>query len=245
MTLRQLSGFATSPAIIQPTPMQKFRTDELLGPLNPVERKNAPAELFLEGHVELLKTGVRVAVVGTRTPSREGEARAARLVTWLARHRATVVSGLAMGIDTIAHRTAMDQGTATIAVLGTPLDDVSPRQNAGLQAEIAQHHLLVSQFPPGQAVSKTNFPRRNRTMALLCDASIIVEASEGSGTLHQGYEALRLGRPLYLLRSVAENPALQWPRDMLRYGAMVLSSPEELEEALPLGFAGSSEDLAF
>ena len=103
----------------------------------------------------------------------------------------------------MAHTAALDEGGHTIAVLGTPLDQVYPKVNAGLQRRIAERDLLVSQFPSGMKVTPKNFPIRSRTMALLSDATVIVEAGERSGTLHQGWEALRLGRLPFLMESVA------------------------------------------
>ena len=86
-----------------------------------------------------------------------------------------------------------------------------------------REHLVVSQFALGKPVQRKNFPMRNRTMALLSDATVIVEAGEKSGTLHQGWEALRLGRLLFILESVASDPSLTWPTQMIGYGAQVLS----------------------
>lgn len=213
--------------------MTEQQPQELIGPLSPVEEKNAPGVLYLHGDRRLLQTGLRVCVIGTRKPTRDGETAAQQYAAFLARAGVTVVSGLAMGIDTIAHRTALAEGGRTIAVLGTPLDQVSPQSNADLQREIGTKHLLVSQFPPGSTVTRANFPQRNRTMALLSDATIIIEAGDGSGTLHQGWEALRLGRPLFILRRVVES-TLEWPSKMLDYGAITLSDPAELYEALPI-----------
>ena len=111
--------------------------------------------------------------------------RAAKLARILAEH-CVVVSGLAEGIDSAAHRAAIDSNGRTIAVFGTPLDECYPRKNADLQAEIASRHLLVSQIAPRTAVRRQNFPIRKRTMALLADASVTVEAGETSGSLSQG-----------------------------------------------------------
>ncbi len=98
-------------------------------------------------------------------------------------------------------------------------------------------HLVVSQFAPGSSGGRKCFPMRNRTMALISDATVIVEAGEASGTLHQGWEALRLGRPLFLLESAATNPNLNWPKEMLSYGAEVLSEEtvDFFFDALPEG----------
>jgi DNA processing protein len=196
---------------------------ELLGPLNEVERKNAPKLLFVAGDPSLLRRGARVSVVGSRSASDEAIARTRSLVRALVERGMLVVSGLAEGIDTTAHETALEAGGHTAAVLGTPLDEFFPARNRALQERLMRDELVVSQFAPGAPVQPKNFPIRNRTMALLTDATIIVEAKEKSGTLHQGWEALRLGRLLFLLENVAMNPDLSWPKEMIRYGAQVLS----------------------
>ena len=90
--------------------------------------------------------------------------------------RVTIVSGLAAGIDAISHRTAIKMKGQTIAVIGTPLNKRYPQSNTGLQNEIAAKHLVVSQFPIGHPITKGNFVRRNKTMALISDATVIVEA---------------------------------------------------------------------
>ncbi len=196
---------------------------EALGPLNSFEAKYAPKQLFLRGHRELLQKGPRVSIVGSRAASRAGMSRARSLAKSLANHDIVVVSGLAAGIDRAAHEGAIEAGGRTIAVIGTPLDISYPKENAELQERIARDHLLISQFAFGHPALPKNFPLRNRTMALVTDATVIVEAGEKSGTLHQGWEALRLGRILFLMESVAENPALSWPREMIGYGAQVLN----------------------
>lgn len=217
-------------------------TAELVGPLNDVEQKYAPPALWTKGDVGLLQKHPRVAVVGTRHPSVDGERRARKLVKALVESGAVVISGLAQGIDTIAHTQAIASRGRTIAVIGTPLDDVFPKANAALQAEIAAHHLVVTEFAPGSTVAKGNFPRRNRTMALIADASVIVEAGEGSGTLSQGWEALRLGRPLFLLKSLADSD-LKWPQQLIEHGAFVLSAVDDLIRVLPTD--GIREAIAF
>lgn len=204
---------------------------DVLGPLNDVEKKFAPAQLFLAGDAELLRKGPRVSIVGSRKASVDGLRRAAALAHALVQHDITVVSGLAAGIDTAAHSAAMEAGGRTIAVIGTPLGTFYPAENGQLQQRIAREHLLVSQFPVGYAVTPKNFPIRNRTMALLTDATVIVEAGEKSGTVHQGWEALRLGRKLFLMENVVMDPALSWPSEMIAYGAEVLSRAN-LEDTL-------------
>jgi len=145
-----------------------------------------------------------------------------------------VVSGLAEGIDTAAHTSALEAGGETIAVIGTPLDKYYPAGNKDLQVRLAQEQLVVSQSPIGTPTTRKSFPIRNRTMALLSDATVIVEAGEKSGTLHQGWEALRLGRTLFLMESVANDPTLSWPREMIKYGALVLTRDNLSEELADL-----------
>ena len=201
---------------------------EILGQLNEVEEKYAPPQLHLYGDLSLLRRGPRVSIVGSRKASDKGLERASSLARQMAEHGIIVVSGLAVGIDRAAHEGAIEAGGGTIAVLGTPLDTYYPKENRELQERIGREHLLVSQFDVGHPVLPQNFPIRNRTMALLTDATVIVEAAEKSGTLHQGWEALRLGRLLFLLESVAEDVRLSWPREMIEYGAQVLS-PSNLD----------------
>lgn len=224
--------------------LQTCTPEDLLGQLNDVERKNAPQRLFLAGHREWFEGSRRVSVVGMRKPSPDGNARARDFAFALVRRQIVLVSGLAEGIDTIAHRTAMEGGGRTIAVLGTTLEDAFPASNRELQERIMREHLAVTQFAPGTPSRRTNFPQRNRTMALLTDATVIVEAGESSGTLHQGWEALRLGRPLFLMESLTKDERLTWPAEMVRYGAQVLSrgNLESVLDAIPERIRG---ELAF
>lgn len=203
--------------------VRTFTPEDLLGPLNDVERKNAPEHLFVAGDEALVRCGTRVSIVGSRKSSPEGLRRAKSLAKALVERGVTVVSGLADGIDSAAHEATLAAGGRTIAIIGTPLNEVHPARNRALQERLMQEHLVISQFPQGYPIQPKNFPMRNRTMALLTDATVIVEAGEKSGTLHQGWEALRLGRLLFLMESVATDTKLAWPAEMIRYGAQVLS----------------------
>jgi DNA processing protein len=216
----------------------------VMGGLNEFEKRHAPEKLYACGDVSFLEAAARVAVVGSRNASLPGRKRVARLVGALVDRDVVIVSGLAAGIDTAAHEVTLERGGRTIAVLGTPLDEAHPPSNAPLQRRLMEEHLVVSQFPAGHPTLRSNFPRRNRTMALLCHASVIVEAGESSGTLSQGWEALRLNRPLFILKSVFENTGLTWPEEMLEYGARVLEDPEQILQVLPLGLP-PLEEVAF
>jgi DNA processing protein len=202
--------------------------EELLGTLNEVERKNAPKELFYAGDLRLLEIGPRVSIVGSRKASERGLKNARGLAAWLVRRGAVIVSGLADGVDAAAHQGAIDAGGKTIGVIGTPLDQSYPAKNRALQARLMAEHLVLSQFAPGYPVQLKNFPIRNRTMALISHATLIVEAGDKSGTLHQGWEALRLGRPLFVFDRLMNDPALSWPKEFAHYGALSLA-PDRLE----------------
>lgn len=221
------------------------RAEELLGPLNEFERKYAPEQLYAQGRVELLRLMPRVAVVGSRRASPDGLKRAARVSKELAAENVLVVSGLAEGIDTAAHRAAIAAGGRTLAVVGTPLDQSYPKSNAELQGELAREHLLLSQFAPGQPVQRANFPLRNRLMALVADATVIVEARDGSGTIHQAWEAIRLGRPLFLMRSILDDRSIQWPQLILDHGAELLADTRQIFDILPARRPHTLEDAPF
>lgn len=210
----------------------KVSISELLGhPLNDIEEKYAPSCVYYQGNREIIFEGPRVSIIGSRHPSEEGLKITHHLTKNLVLKGITIVSGLAEGIDTIAHKVAMEYGGKTIAVLGTPLNQFYPSQNRVLQEKIMTHHLAVSQFQIGSPIQRANFPLRNRTMALLSHVSIITDATENSGTQHQGWEALRLGRPLYIVEDLIAIKKLNWAKKMREYGANILL-PSDLKRIL-------------
>jgi DNA processing protein len=197
-----------------------------------------PVELlYYRGIWELTETRC-VAVVGSRKPTPDGIKRAAQLARELVAANFTVVSGLATGIDATAHRSAIDAGGRTIAVVGTPLGEVYPKENAALQEEIANDHLLISQVPilryanqhPPQ--NKLFFPERNITMSAMTEATVIVEASDTSGTLIQARAALQQRRKLFILNSAFEKSELTWPARFEKQGAIRIRSMSEIFEHL-------------
>jgi DNA protecting protein DprA len=188
--------------------------------------------IYCAGNTELLRHP-SVAIVGAREVSPEGRSRAYKLAKELAQSDVVVVSGLAKGVDTAAHMGAIQSGGRTLSVIGTPLNKAYPAENAALQEEIYEHHLLVSPFAPGEAVFKGNFPKRNRVMALLSDATVIVEASDTSGTLHQAAECQKSNRWLFIMRSVATDPSLSWPAKFIgKPKVAILSSTQEILDAI-------------
>ena len=206
---------------------------QLLGRiLNDVESKADPGTLFVKGSLERPLPSPRVSIIGSRKASPQGIKNAQKIAKMLVEKQVIIVSGLAEGIDTAAHKTALSMNEKTIAVIGTPLDKVYPKTNYELQQELMKNHLVISQFPIGSPITRQNFVMRNKTMALISDASIIVEAGESSGSKHQGWETLRMGRSLFICESIVNNKELDWPAEMIDYGAIELSDSFDLFDIL-------------
>ena len=198
-----------------------------------------PIEFFYyQGWWDLIDSPRRIAIVGTRKPTDEGKRRARKLVRQLVRDNFLIVSGLATGVDTVAHETAIDEGGQTIAVIGTPLSETYPRENAELQRRIAKDFLLISQVPVlryQQQSYKGNrlfFPERNITMSALTAATVIVEAGATSGTLIQARAALAQGRKLFILDSNFSVPGLEWPHRFADLGAIRVKDYADIAQAL-------------
>ena len=194
--------------------------------------------LYYQGWWDLVETKC-VAIVGTRSPSEEGVARAKKLVKCLAADGVTIVSGLARGIDTVAHTTAVEEGGKTIAVLGTPLNRVYPKENAGLQQRLGDKFLLISQVPVLKYLQAKNprvnsyfFPERNVTMSALTQGTVIVEAGETSGTLYQARAAMEQGRKLFILDSCFRQPKLTWPAKFAGEGAVRVRDYDDIRTHL-------------
>lgn len=195
--------------------------------------------LYYQGWWELVNSPRSIAVVGTRNPSEEGLRRTRKLVRSLLDDDFTIVSGLAKGVDAEAHRTAITEGGYTIGILGTPLSHNYPKENASLQKEIAEKHLLISQVPvkrygqtPNPTANRHFFPERNVTMSALTDATVIIEAGDTSGTLVQARAALKQGRKLFILESCFHNPRLNWPKKYEEQGAIRVREYDDIRKHL-------------
>lgn len=189
--------------------------------------KRPPPVLFLRGEPELLSNPA-VAVVGTREPTEEAIKRAQRISVELVSHGFMVVSGLAKGIDTAAHRATMKAGGQTVAVIGTPIDLAYPPENVLLQEQLAESQLVLSQFLLDQKVRPWNFPQRNKTMVGLSRATVIVEASvKGGGAKIQGELCLQAKRPLFIMKSFVSDK-VPWTKEFVEQGAIVLDDLDTL-----------------
>lgn len=197
-----------------------------------------PIELFYyTGNLDLIYSR-SVAIVGARKPSEDGKKRARKLSKLLVESGFTIVSGLAAGIDTEAHKSAILNGGKTIAVIGTPLNSVYPKENLKLQNYIAHKHLLISQVPfikyenQDYRSNRLFFPERNKTMSAITEATIIVEASDTSGTLIQARAALQQGRLLFILESCFQNKDITWPSYYEKRGAIRVKDFSDITNAL-------------
>lgn len=188
----------------------------------------APPYLFARGNIELLKENI-VSIVGSRDASEDGKKRASVLARKLGKVGIVVASGLAKGIDTAAHKAAIESGYLTIAVIGTPITKAYPKENANLQKKISEEGLVISQFPPSSAVQRWHFPMRNAVMSGISLATAIMEAGETSGSLKQADYALKQKRLVFIPQSAIDNEKITWPnRYLLREGAVKFSRIDEL-----------------
>jgi DNA processing protein len=185
-----------------------------------------PPLIFIAGRLEP-GDDRSLAVIGARRASPEGLRLAERFASALVRCGYTVVSGLAAGIDTAAHKAALGEGGRTIAVIGTGLLHHSyPPENAGLQRQIAIRGAVVSQFWPDSPPTRQSFPMRNAVMSGLSRGSVVIEASERSGARIQARLALAHGRPVFLLDRLLDQP---WARELAsRAGVHVIRCPADV-----------------
>ena len=177
-----------------------------------------PKRLWWHGDLDLLSRRV-VAVVGTRRATQYGRRMTTEIAAALAKAGVTVVSGMALGIDAVAHRAALDATGATVAVLGTGADVAYPRAHVALHAEIAERGAVLSELSPGAHSHRGSFPERNRIIAALATATIVIEAPFDSGALITATRALELGRDVAVVPGPIDSPQSQGSNTLLRDGA--------------------------
>jgi len=178
-----------------------------------------------------------LSIVGTRYPTYYGREVTRQIAGELAANRITVVSGLAKGIDSIAHRAALDAGGRTIAVLGCGLDIVYPSQHAKLALEIIERGALVSEHPLGTPPRKENFPLRNRIMSGLSLGVLIVEGKKESGARITVERALEQNREVFAVPGSVLSPTSQLPNQLIQEGAKLVRNAEDIMEELNLTMA--------
>ena len=197
-----------------------------------------PIELMYYQGFWDLASSPSIAIVGTREPSDDGIKRTRKLVKLLVKDGYTITSGLAKGIDTAAHKTALQAGGRTMAVIGTPLSENYPKENKKLQEFLSKNFLVISQVPfvryskQTPMYNKLFFPERNKLMSAITEATVIIEASETSGTLVQARAALEQGRKLFILESCFQNPNITWPSTFEKKGAIRVREYDDIKEHL-------------
>jgi DNA processing protein len=193
-----------------------------------------PPVLFVKGDRSVFSHH-GVAVVGTRAPTPYGKSVAGTLTAQLVERGLVIVSGLARGVDTIAHQTAIDRGGRTIAVLGCGLDRVYPAQNGPLAEKICKGGgAVVSEFPMGTPPESFNFPRRNRIISGLSAGILFVEGGERSGGLITAHFAVQQGRDVFAVPGPITSPQSNGPFNLIKEGATPARSGYEIAEALSL-----------
>ena len=175
-----------------------------------------------------------LAIVGTRRPTVYGRQVTEEIVADLARSSITIISGLARGIDSVAHRTALDAGGKTVAVFGSGLDIVYPGENAKLAQAIAEHGALVSEYPLGVKPKAENFPLRNRIMSGLSLGVLVVEAGERSGALITAQQAMEQNREVFAVPGSILSPASQGTNRLIQEGAKLVRNHTDILEELNL-----------
>lgn len=206
------------------------------GPDQPIgdDVPDRPAVLLAEGDCAEALRGPRVAVVGTRSASPHGLADARELGAVLAGAGVTVVSGLAIGIDAAAHAGALEGGGAVVGVVGTGLDVVYPRRHGSLFARVRAQGLLVGEYRFGVGPAPFRFPVRNRIIAALSDAIVVVEATLTGGARITAERALDYGRPVLAVPGSRRNPAAAGANALIADGAHPLLEPADVLVALGL-----------
>lgn len=196
------------------------------------ELAQPPVAVFVHGNPAVLWQPA-IAIIGSRAATAGGCDHARHFAHGLAARGLTIGSGLAAGIDTAAHRGALQAiGGTTFAVLGTGPDIAYPAANAGLQRQIAAQGAVLSEFPPGMGALREHFPRRNRLLAGLCLAVLVVEAADRSGALITARLAADHGRDVFALPGSLLNPQVQGCHRLIREGAILARSVDDIVEVV-------------
>jgi len=192
--------------------------------------KDAPLVLYAIGNTELMNQNPILSVIGTRRPSSDAKAKMQKYVLPLVRDNWTIVSGMAAGIDSYAHQLAVENEGKTIAVMGSGLNHIYPKQNTKLFKQIAAKGLLLSEYPPDTPPERFHFPERNRIISGLSFGTFVIEATKKSGTLITVDQALDQGREVYALPGSPLTPHTEGCHAMIQDGAKLVQSPDDIRE---------------
>jgi DNA processing protein len=200
--------------------------------------ESIPTHLWVMGDLTVLAGQKAVSIVGTRDFTPYGERVTRSLANAFARNDVVVISGMARGIDSVAHVAALDAGAPTVAVLGTGVDVAYPAGNRPLHRRIHQHGAIISESPPGAAAFRGSFPKRNRLIAALGDATIVVEAGVKSGALITATHAFAIGRDVAVTPGPIDSPVSLGSNQLIRDGAYCIASPADALALLGISESG-------
>lgn len=206
--------------------IQKITLNDPEYPERLKEIHNPPKQLYIKGDPTHLKKP-SLAVVGPRDPSPYGQSLIAHLIPQISRHL-VIISGLARGIDTDAHKACLNAGNPTIAVQAVGLDKVYPKQNTPLAQEIQANGCLLSEYPPGTEARNYHFPQRNRIVSGLSLGTLIIEAREKSGSLITARLAMEQNREVMAPPGSIFEDTATGTNDLLKDGAALITSPEDI-----------------
>jgi len=195
------------------------------------EISDPPSILYVQGDIELLSQW-KIAIVGSRNPSRSGRDTAFEFGCFLAQGDIAICSGMAMGIDAAAHQGALSGRGKTIAVVGTGLDRIYPAKHRDLAHDIVENGLMISEFPLGTPPRPENFPRRNRIISGLSLGTLVVEAATKSGSLITARQALEQGREVFAIPGSIHNPLARGCHQLIREGAKLVETASDIIEEL-------------
>ncbi|HOL49933.1 MAG TPA: DNA-processing protein DprA [bacterium] len=206
--------------------------DESQYPENLKQIPDPPPVLYVKGKIP--QECIFIAIVGTRNPSFYGSTMAEKFASALASYGICIVSGMARGIDSIAHKAALKMKTPTVAVLGSGLANIYPPENEKLAEQISQNGAVISEFPLDTSPEKFNFPRRNRIISGLSKAVIVIEAGLRSGALITAHLAADQNRDVFVLPSDANRITGRGNNQLIKEGACLVESPEEILQQMNL-----------
>lgn len=198
-------------------------------PSNLKEIHNPPPVLYVIGNL-LPADNNAIAIVGARKCTEYGRKTTSDLANGIARKGITIISGLAVGIDTAAHEAAVRNGSRTIAVLANGLDMIYPPSNKLLAEKIIENGALISEYPIGMMPLKQNFPARNRIISGLSKGVLLTEATDKSGTLHTVNFALEQNRDIYVVPGPIDSPMSVLPNSLIKLGAKPITEVGEILE---------------
>ncbi len=232
--LQSANARAKAEAALVWSSQEDHRLLSLTDPLYPIllrEIADPPPLLFIRGNVDALQLP-QIAVVGSRRGSVDGRDNTAMFVNEIVNKGLGVCSGLATGIDTVAHAAALNAGGITNAVMGTGVEQIYPRSNARLASRILENGALVSEFPLGYPALPVNLPRRNRIISGLSIGVLVVEAALQSGSLITARMAMEQNREVFAVPGAIRNPFARGCHRLIRDGATLADTPEDLWTSL-------------